>query len=197
MNLWAPPVPGLDFDIEGPTADHLIDTSDIYGQTVYEHIHASKEEWTIVDKNEAVPYLPKRQDPLTVTIGIDDQKTEKLPTFGFIRLDENFKMKRGFVINAGMSVWGLDFVPKSTTCHDSQTQYLAIAGYRGSVEEHTGFDETQPTGTYKNAIQIWNLNLSTQLPSKSPFMDLCLLHDFGIIHELKWCPYGAYQEDVC
>ena len=49
-NLWAPPVPGLDFDIEGPTADHLIDTSDIYGQTVYEHIHASKEEWTIVDK---------------------------------------------------------------------------------------------------------------------------------------------------
>ncbi|KAI8385647.1 hypothetical protein BD560DRAFT_167355 [Blakeslea trispora] len=195
-NLWAPPVPGLNFDLEGPTADHLIDTSDIYEQTVYDDIHASGDEWTIVDENEAAPYLPKRQVPLTVTLGIDDQKTEKLSTFGFLRLDESFKMKRGFVINAGISVWGLDFVPKSTTCRDPQTQYLAIAGYRGSIEEHVGFDEIQSTGTYKNAIQIWNMSLSTQLPSESPFLDLCLLHDFGIVHELKWCPYGAYQEET-
>lgn len=49
-NQWPPPTPGLEFDLEGPTADHLLDTSDIYHQPVYQHIHAAKEEWDIVTK---------------------------------------------------------------------------------------------------------------------------------------------------
>jgi hypothetical protein len=49
-NLWPPPIPGLEFDLEGPSADHLIDTSEIYDQPVYTHIHAKKEEWDIVSE---------------------------------------------------------------------------------------------------------------------------------------------------
>lgn len=47
-NMFGPPTPGLEYDLEGPTFDHLIDTSDIYNQPVYQHIHALKEEWEAV-----------------------------------------------------------------------------------------------------------------------------------------------------
>jgi hypothetical protein len=95
----------------------------------------------------------------------------------------------------GGNIWGLDFVPKHVDDKDPSTQYLAVSGYRGSVDEHLSLDEIQPTGTYKNAIQIWKLKLTTQLPSQEPMMDLCLLHDFGVIYDLKWCPYGTYQDE--
>lgn len=49
-NVWPPPIPGLDYDIEGPTADHLLDVSHIYDQVVYQDIRPSKEEWTMVDE---------------------------------------------------------------------------------------------------------------------------------------------------
>lgn len=82
-------------------------------------------------------------------------------------------------------------------CNDTDplTQYLAISGYRGSVEEHIGMNEIQPTGSYKNAIQIWKLKLSTK-SQQDPLLDVCLLHDFGVVFNLKWCPYGVYEEET-
>lgn len=111
-------------------------------------------------------------------------------------IDEHFKYKKGYVINTGGSIWGLDFAPKSHTDSDPITQYLAVAGYKGAVSEHHELDEMQATGEYKNAIQIWKLKLSTKQPAEDPILDLCLLHDFGVIHDLKWCPYGAYEDEV-
>lgn len=113
-----------------------------------------------------------------------------------IKIDDYFKFKKGYVLNTGGSIWGLDFVPKSYNDSDPNTQYLAVAGYKGSITEHHGLDEILATGSYKNAIQIWKLKLSTKQPSEDPILDLCLLHDFGVIHDLKWCPYGAYEEGV-
>lgn len=97
-------------------------------------------------------------------------------------------------MNTGISIWGLDFVPKLASVEsDSKTQYLAITGYRGSTEEHIGIGEIQPTGTYKNSIQIWKLRLSPH-EQVDPILDICLLHDYGVIFDLKWCPYGTYEE---
>lgn len=48
--MWKPPVQGLDFDAEGPTADHLIDTSHIYDQVVYKDIHPLRQEWSVLDQ---------------------------------------------------------------------------------------------------------------------------------------------------
>ena len=45
---WEAPTPGLEFDIDGPHADYLIDTSEIDNQVVYHHVSTSKDDWEIV-----------------------------------------------------------------------------------------------------------------------------------------------------
>lgn len=112
-------------------------------------------------------------------------------------LDDHFKYKKGYVLNTGINIWGLDFVPKlAQNESDRSIQYLAVSGYRGSSEEHIGMNEIQPTGTYLNSIQIWKLKLSVKQKQEEAVLDLCLLHDFGVIFDLQWCPYGAYEEEI-
>lgn len=101
------------------------------------------------------------------------------------------------MINTGGSIWGLDFAPKpSINDPDPSIQYLAISGYRGSVEENVSINVIQSSGSYRNAIQIWKLKLSVKQPSESAVLDLCLLHDYGVVYDLKWCPYGTYEAQV-
>lgn len=73
---------------------------------------------------------------------------------------------------------------------------MAVSGYRGAVEEHINIGSIQPTGSYKNAIQIWKLKLSVQPPQEDAVLDMCILHDFGVVYDLKWCPYGTYETEV-
>jgi hypothetical protein len=111
-----------------------------------------------------------------------------------------FKYKKGYVINAGGSIWGLDFVPKPTLEGEQHVQYLAIAGYPGTNEEHHNVGEIQDPGTVPNCIQIWRMDLRLQdtpdNPTSKPTLDLCITHDLGIVRSLRWCPYGTYQQ-VC
>ncbi|KAK4512575.1 uncharacterized protein ATC70_003278 [Mucor velutinosus] len=195
INQLLSSVEGLAYDFEGPTANYLLDASHLYDQKVYENVHAIAKEWKLVDKSEALPYLPTRTDPLKVTLGIDEKKTTSISNGESLKLDERFKYKKGYVINTGGSIWGLDFAPKSHNDSDPITQYLAVAGYKGAVSEHHELNEIQMAGEYKNTIQIWKLKLSTKQPSEDPILDVCLLHDFGVIHDLKWCPYGAYEDE--
>lgn len=117
-------------------------------------------------------------------------------TFFCFFTGDYLQYKKGFVINTGSSIWGLDFAPKLASVEsDPFTQYLAVGGYRGSVEEHVGMEEFQPTGSYKNCIQIWKLKLSVTQTQEEPKLDLCLLHDYGVIYDMKWCPYGTYEEE--
>jgi WD40 repeat protein len=118
------------------------------------------------------------------------------PKILIFSIGDHLQYKKGYVINTGSSIWGLDFVPKLASMEsDPFIQYLAIGGYRGSTEEHIGMEEYQPTGTYKNCIQIWKLRLSVQQTQEDPILDLCLLHDYGVIYDIKWCPYGTYEEE--
>ncbi|KAL9545340.1 hypothetical protein MBANPS3_007189 [Mucor bainieri] len=194
INQLVPSIEGLGYDFEGPSSDYLLDASHLYDQKVYENVHAIATEWSVVDKSEALPYLPTQAEPLKVTLGIDEKKTTNISCGESLKLDEHFKYKKGYVINTGGSIWGLDFVPKLHNDSDPITQYLAVAGYKAAVSEHHELDDIQATGEYKNSIQIWKLKLSTKQPSEDPLLDLCLLHDFGVIHDLKWCPYGAYED---
>lgn len=95
-----------------------------------------------------------------------------------------------YILNTGGSIWGLDFCPKRPS-NDTQPgiQYLAIGGYNTTTETHT---KLQVVGEYKNAIQIWRCDLF--FPDKRPLLDLCLLHDYGVVADLKWCPLGSYEE---
>ena len=148
-----------------------------------------------------------------VSLGITEQQTVDLPIGATLRLSKIFildstianvlrkgdhiKSRRGFVINLGFSVLGLEFVAKRPEVDSSpKTQYLVAAGFRGAEDEHHLFSDFHPTGAYKNSIMIWRCELSVEETAAEPVLDLCLLHDFGPIKEFKWCPYGAYEE-VC
>ncbi|CEI93818.1 hypothetical protein RMCBS344292_08044 [Rhizopus microsporus] len=188
-------VPGMEFDLEGPTVDHLFDISAIQNKIVYQDIHAQLEEWEVLEKSDAVPYLPARTEPVNVKVGIEEKTSVRLDLFGSIRLANHFKYKKGYLLNTGGNTWGLDFVPKVESRDTSPfIQYLAVAGYRGASEERIGLNEEQPTGTYKNCVQLWKLKLSVKQEPEEPLLDVCILHDFGAVYDLKWCPYGVYEE---
>ncbi|CAO3698895.1 unnamed protein product [Rhizopus stolonifer] len=154
------------------------------------------EEWELVEESEVSRYLPSRTEAVKVKIGIAKTELVELPLFGFVKMEDHFKYKKGFLLNTGGNTWGLDFVPKLASQEsDPFTQYLAVSGYKGASEEHMSLDEVQPTGTYHNCIQIWKMKLSAKQVQEDPIMDICILHDFGVIYDLKWCPYGAYEEE--
>lgn len=49
-NPWKPSTAGLEFDIEGPHAEYLIDTSEIYDKIVYPKVHANTSEWEVTNE---------------------------------------------------------------------------------------------------------------------------------------------------
>ena len=49
-NLWKPPLEGMEFDFEGPSADYLLDMSHVFDQAVYQDVHAVKEDWSLADQ---------------------------------------------------------------------------------------------------------------------------------------------------
>ncbi|KAG1461298.1 hypothetical protein G6F46_004108 [Rhizopus delemar] len=196
-NSFIPPIPQMAVDIEGPSSENMLDTSNIYDQVVYEDVHPQMDEWEVVEESEAMPYFPSRIQPVNVKLGIERESKVEVPLFSFIKLEDHFKYKKGYILNTGGNIWGLDFVPKvASQQSDPLTQYLAVGGYRGAAEEHMSMDEVQPTGTYKNCIQIYKLKLSAKQAQTDPVLEICILHDFGVIYDLKWCPYGAYEESA-
>jgi hypothetical protein len=110
-------------------------------------------------------------------------------------VDKHLKYKRGYIINTGGSIQALDFAPK-TSSKDTQPMihYLAIGGYKEANVLHSF--ETPRQG-HESCIQLWKCDLTTtpSTEERNPLLDLVLLHDFGDARELKWCPYGAYEEE--
>lgn len=49
-NPWGTPVTGLEFDLEGPDANYLIDASHIYERIVYQNVHADPIDWALVNE---------------------------------------------------------------------------------------------------------------------------------------------------
>ncbi|KAI8377787.1 uncharacterized protein BYT42DRAFT_496756 [Radiomyces spectabilis] len=182
----------LRHDQWGPLPDNLIDVSDLQEKVCFEHVHARRSEWQCVDDSEAAPYLPDL-NTRKVALGIQEIHTVELSRFDSESLNKHMSLKYGFVINTGGSVWGLDFAPKRPSVDtEPLIQYLAVAGYRGTENEHHTYIETQ-TG-YKNCVQIWRCQTSIHAEETDPVLDLCLLHDYGTVSQLKWCPYGVYEE---
>lgn len=106
-----------------------------------------------------------------------------LQNFQVLSLQDTMANKKGYILNAGGSIWGLDFVPQSTN-----VQYLTIGGYNTSHEHHYLYeqDNIQP-----NAIQLWKCCVDSP-----PQLDMCILHTLGVVFDLKWCPLNLYKQNV-
>ncbi|KAI8371724.1 uncharacterized protein BYT42DRAFT_501953, partial [Radiomyces spectabilis] len=127
---------------------------------------------------------------VTVTLGVDTPGTVELPMLEAISLESTMKNKRGFVFHTGGSVRGLDFVPKPS---DTDFEYLAVGGYNEKNERHFLHEKQEP-GSYHNCIQIWRADLQLESERSAIMLDMCILHDFGVVQDLKWCLFGGYRE---
>ncbi|KAI8332065.1 hypothetical protein BC941DRAFT_437408 [Chlamydoabsidia padenii] len=187
------PNPEVALAFDGVFSEHVYDNPLLKNSNVYPDLHATLTDWEPTIPQNAQPYLPLQdQDPVNVVLGIQQLTTVNLPVFGSTCLGKHMKYKHGYVINTGGSVCGLDFAPK-TSIFDTQPmiQYLATGGYK-EPNVLCGF-ETPRQGN-PNCIQLWKLNLATTEQEESPVLDLVLLHDYGDVRDLRWCPYGAYEE---
>lgn len=142
-------------------------------------------------RTEIDKYLPK-PNAATITTGITNTQTETINNFESIDISNSISNKRAHIINAGGSIWGLDFVPKPSSDKRSD-QYLAIGGYNTTTEHHLLCEDVDVDHKL-NAIQIWKCK---SLASRfTPSLDMCILHDFGVVVDLKWCPFSVYDNKV-
>ncbi|KAI9301600.1 hypothetical protein BJ944DRAFT_1784 [Cunninghamella echinulata] len=213
INDYDPPIKDIEKQATGIFKSFLFENNPLYDSIIYSNIRASIKEWTLLSKEEATPYLPLNQEPVSVDLGIKDTKNYSLPTLSVINLDSAIPYKRGHLINFGGVISGLEYIPKTTHSKDSnRQQYLSIGGLKAPC---TDFAYEGEKKSYPNAIQIWRCDLSaaaddnnnsskngnsienqsTASSTPSISLDLCILHDFGDVRELKWCPYGAYDDE--
>ncbi|RCH99100.1 hypothetical protein CU098_010494 [Rhizopus stolonifer] len=155
--------------------------------SIYRSVPLLEEEWKIVSDSSG--YLPE-ENSVTVTTGISQLRTRTLEIFEHIHLSDDIRYKKGFILNAGISIWAIDFVPKQAKDH---TQYLAIGGYN-STKEHYMIDEDTQTDKRYNVVQLWSFSSSPEQMKQNPKLEMCILHEYGAISDLKWAPFNAYDE---
>ncbi|CAO3643353.1 unnamed protein product [Cunninghamella blakesleeana] len=187
---YLPPIPDIEKQLTGIFKAFLFEKPS-YDDNAYSHIHASMKEWSMISKEEAEPYLPIKQDPISVELGFKNETKEYLiSTLSTMNLESAIPLKRGGLINTGGVILGLDYVPK--TVKNKIHQHLSIGGLK---EPKIDFAYRGDRKGYSNAIQIWRCDLHAQENQEvSINLDLCILHDFGDVREIKWCPYGAYDD---
>ncbi|KAG2189437.1 hypothetical protein INT44_004579 [Umbelopsis vinacea] len=188
-------------DTRGPTAAPLVDYGDWFDQPAYQDVDCQDSEFHVMKPTEGKAFLPKRRDSVTIIAGIQKPTEVKIqPQHSVALCPKYLKYHKSFVLNTGGSIWGLDFAPKPPSASDPHIQYLAVAGYPGTTEEHHNVGEIQEAGSVENCIQIWRMDLrlgeSQENPVAAPTLDLCIAHDLGIIRALQWCPLGTYQEPL-
>ncbi|KAJ3292747.1 hypothetical protein HK104_005080 [Borealophlyctis nickersoniae] len=171
---------------------------------MYESVRPQVQNFELVDAEEAAAYIPL-VDGVTLRSGTKAKSDEStyLPTFKATPLGASSKRPR-VVLNAGGSVWGLGWCPGVPS---NEAQYLAVAGYKRTIDEHhvvgmrqTVEDEDDPA--LKGCIQIWRIGVINDAPEEgasgtksevNPELVMCLLHEWGCVHDLKWAPYGYYE----
>ncbi|KAK9768436.1 hypothetical protein K7432_000915 [Basidiobolus ranarum] len=155
----------------------------------YSNIKPKFQQYQIINESIAKDYLPNID--VISQISFDHHPSET-PLMSRPLTAHILPNRRGYLLNSGGSVWGLDWCPEVKA---EENQFLAIAGYKGTTDEHhiIGEREINTTGY----IEIWNLGvISNDIINESnfrPWVDICFLHSNGCVWDLKWCPYGAYD----
>ncbi|ORY04349.1 WD40 repeat-like protein [Basidiobolus meristosporus CBS 931.73] len=156
----------------------------------YSKVKSKFQQYHLIEESLAKNYLPDIN--VTSQVSFEHHSTEG--TICSRPLTSHMlPNRRGFLLNSGGSVWGLDWCPEIPS---GENQFLAVAGYKGTTGEHhiIGERETNSTGY----IEIWNLgpianDVIDEETEFRPWVDICFVHLNGCVWDLKWCPYGAYD----
>lgn len=150
---------------------------------IVDTLSIEEEEWEkITCKIEIESYLPNKNH---IQFSFEGKQKVTSSRLKVHTLSNDNDTKPVFAINTGGPIWALDFVPKTDV---DSNQYLALGGYKLTNEQHV-LDEIT---NYRNAIQIWNYSGKKR---RKPKLDMCILYEFGIIADMKWCPSQFYKVD--
>ncbi|KAG0260587.1 General transcription factor 3C polypeptide 2 [Mortierella polycephala] len=186
----------------GPGPEDLIYVSmqkDVLAKTVYPDAGCNIKDFCIsIDPSELVEYLPS-SSVTKVHVG-EEQRELPAMSFDFIRGTTG----EFYLLNTGISIWAMDWCAL-TTDHDpsgnGSADYLAVGGLPDiaqNCENRELFCKIGVQDAHPNMIQIWSMNCRTDM-NKSPIgepkahLDICIVHDYGTVMDLKWCPSGNFS----
>ncbi|CAO3566070.1 unnamed protein product [Mortierella alpina] len=171
--------------------------------TVYPNINSSLKDFRVVsDPAELEEYLPVMA---TSTIYARERQFD-MPTMTAHYLETTSKtgVNDGYIFNTGFSVWALDWcpLPSYDDAPDKNRSYVAIGGLPDTAENCIDRDQLYPLGkqdAHPNIIQIWSMNCNTNEQGElrddpKAYLALCILHSYGAVFDMKWCPEGSFKE---
>ncbi|KAG9319166.1 hypothetical protein KVV02_002462 [Mortierella alpina] len=171
--------------------------------TVYPNINSSQKDFRVVnDPAELEEYLPVMA---TSTIYAREEQLD-MPTMTAHYLETTTKtgVNDGYIFNTGFSVWALDWcpLPSYEDAPDRNMSYIAIGGLPDTAENCIDRDQLYPLGkqdAHPNIIQIWSMNCNTNEQGElrddpKAYLALCILHSYGAVFDMKWCPTGSFKE---
>jgi hypothetical protein len=111
-----------------------------------------------------------------------------------------------YILNAGFSVWAMDWcpLPSHSESPKDNMDYVAIGGFPDTAENCIARDQLYPLGKQDanpNMIQIWSMNCNINDQGElqgnpETYLSLCILHSYGAVLDLKWCPTGGLMDAV-
>ncbi|KAF9310853.1 hypothetical protein BG003_008034 [Podila horticola] len=191
---------------QGPTSfevHHVSMTDEALRDTVYPHICSNIRDFKVVtDPSDLDEYFPVITNS---TANFRDQElVMPIMTGEYVKTTEETSINDFYLINAGLSVWALDWcpLPSNNEQPEKNMDYVAVGGFPDTAENCRQRDQTYPLGkqdSHPNVIQIWSVHCDTNeegMLQGDPevYMALCILHSYGAVLDLKWCPNGNLME---
>ncbi|KAJ3013219.1 hypothetical protein HKX48_005886 [Thoreauomyces humboldtii] len=149
----------------------------------------------IVPDREATEYFPESMG-LNVQINAQNvtAETARIPLFESTLIRPTNSKRKRAICNVGGSVWGLDWCPIIDP--EENLHYFAVGGYSRTITEHHVVG-TKQTTDLAGCIQIWaagNLDATSSSGTDiTPQLEMCILHDYGCVFDMRWAPGEYFQ----
>ncbi|KAF9124944.1 hypothetical protein BGW39_007775 [Mortierella sp. 14UC] len=201
---YIPPI--WKFSYQGPTSEdvHHVSMQQEYLQaTVYPNIASNIKDFLVLtEPSDLDEYFPVLTTTRIHTRGEDiDMRTM---TAKYIETTKQTGINDYYILNAGFSVWAMDWcpLPSNDEVAKENMDYVAIGGFPDTAENCIARDQLYPLGkqdAHPNMIQIWSMNCNTNdqgelQGSPQTYLALCILHSYGAVFDLKWCPTGGRMD---
>ncbi|KAF9298869.1 hypothetical protein BGZ88_003733 [Linnemannia elongata] len=190
---------------QGPTQEdiHYVSMQPEYlTTTVYPNIASNIKDFRIITEPSALDeYFPVLATTSIHTRGQDiDMRTM---TAKYMESTNQTGINDYYILNAGFSVWAMDWcpLPSNAKSPKDNMDYVAIGGFPDTAENCIARDQLYPLGkqdAHPNMIQIWSMNCNTNdqgmlQGNPETYLSLCILHSYGAVLDLKWCPTGGHM----
>jgi len=177
--------------------------------TLFPDFHTSFNDWIHLEPTEYAKYLPNRNEP-SIPFKVDKMENDIPNSHTIIekRQLNSFdscidKDDMSFTIYTGGPIWAGDWCPLSEYSGIKYDVVALSVDMDFKTETKLSYDSTHNVSlqTKRNSLlQLWSCELQRSKSSKDlspkPKMKVGIVHDFGKIWCLKWCPSGCENIDI-